>query len=90
MSFSALAAVAVHARPCLRHAWRPCPPACPPACPPPLPSAAPQALPYELRALEAALLTVVRILNHEVQSLESTTHPGGWVGAGGWGPEQGL
>jgi hypothetical protein len=35
-----------------------------------------QALPYELRALEAALLMVLKILQHEVQHLESVTHPG--------------
>ena len=37
-------------------------------------------MPFELRALEAALLTVVKILEHEVAALEGGTHPGtrGW------------
>ncbi len=35
-----------------------------------------QAMPYELRALEAALLVLVRILQHETAALESTTLPG--------------
>ena len=35
-----------------------------------------EALPYELRALEAALLMVLQVLQHEVAYLESVTHPG--------------
>lgn len=46
-------------------------PAPPIHTPPPL-----QAMPYELRALEAALLVLVKILQHEVAALESTTLPG--------------
>lgn len=42
-----------------------------------------QTMPYELRALEAALLEVVRILEREVAALEGMTHPGaalvGWA-----------
>ncbi|KAL4443349.1 hypothetical protein ABPG75_011086 [Micractinium tetrahymenae] len=34
-----------------------------------------EAMPYELRALEAALLTVVKILDHEVATLEASTFP---------------
>ncbi|KAI7836466.1 hypothetical protein COHA_009683 [Chlorella ohadii] len=34
-----------------------------------------EAMPYELRALEAALLVLVRILQHETAALESTTLP---------------
>lgn len=33
-------------------------------------------MPYELRALEAALLTVVKILDQQVSSLEAMTFPG--------------
>lgn len=36
----------------------------------------PQAMPYELRALEAALMTVVKILDQEVATLEAMTFPG--------------
>ena len=45
-----------------------------------------QSLPYELRALEAALSTVAKILEREVKSLEDTLAPGERVlccGAGG-------
>lgn len=41
-----------------------------------VPSLSWQAMPYELRALEAALLVLVKILQHEVAALESTTLPG--------------
>ena len=43
-----------------------------------------QSLPYELRALEAALSTVAKILEREVKSLEDTLAPGE-NGIDGWG-----
>ena len=33
-------------------------------------------MPYELRALEAALMIVVKILDYETTTMESVTYPG--------------